>query len=122
VETPPEERAREFFDALYNQRNVEEAARLSTERYSELLLHYGNVTSIGRYMYNLNFDQVEITAARSTVPLYRDQADSARVIITFNGMHNGYRLQDLREVVLLRENGSWRMDRMLDRTPVAPDD
>ncbi|RUO25780.1 hypothetical protein CWE09_03350 [Aliidiomarina minuta] len=113
-ETEAHEQAEAFFNALYNERDMEKVAELASEDYRRVLMHYGASSSIGRYLYNMNFDEVEIIADRRGISLYQDRADTARVQVSFTGMHAGRKRESLREVVMIRENGNWRIDRVLD--------
>lgn len=116
VERGPDadEVAIEFFDRLYNQRNLESAAELASEEYKPLLLRYGTVNAVSRYLYNMNFDQVTIEADRQGIQLYREQSDTARVQMSFSGQRNNQRVETLRDVVLVRENNRWRVSRVME--------
>ena len=108
------EEAIEFFDRLYNQRDLEGAAQLATPSYRETLLRYGTVNSVGRYLYNMNFDEVDIEADRQGISLYQDQRDTARIQISFSGTLHNNRREALRDVVMVRHDGAWRLERVLD--------
>ncbi|MCL5049039.1 MAG: hypothetical protein M1473_00625 [Firmicutes bacterium] len=116
VERGPDadEVAIEFFDRLYNQRNLESAAELASEEYRPLLSRYGTVNAVSRYLYNMNFDQVTIEADRQGIQLYREQSDTARVQVSFSGQRNNQRVETLRDVVLVRENNRWRVSRVME--------
>lgn len=106
--------ALEFFDRLYNRNDLQGAAQLATSEYNQVLVRYGSVNAVGRYLYNMNFDQVELEADRLGIQLYREQSDTARVQISFSGTQGMKRYEALRDVVMVRENGSWRLSRVLD--------
>ncbi|RAK01437.1 hypothetical protein [Aliidiomarina maris] len=116
VERGPDadEVAIEFFDRLYNQRNLESAAELASEEYRPLLSRYGTVNAVSRYLYNMNFDQVTIEADRQGIQLYREQSDTARVQVSFSGQRNNQRVETLRDVVLVRQNNRWRVSRVME--------
>lgn len=113
---PPEahEQAVAFFEALYNARDMEAAVELASEEHQEVLTYYGTPSSIGRYLYNMNFDQVAIEADSNGMSLYRDRSDTARVQLSFTGSLRNDRLETIRDVVMVRENGGWRLDRVLN--------
>jgi hypothetical protein len=112
---PPEahEQAVAFFNALYNDRDMEEAISLASEEHQEVLTYYGVPSSIGRYLYNMNFDQVVIEADSKGMSLYRDRNDTARVQLSFTGSLHNERRETVRDVVMVREDGDWRLDRVL---------
>ncbi|MGX5914241.1 hypothetical protein ACR0ST_05860 [Aliidiomarina sp. Khilg15.8] len=113
---PPEahEQAVAFFHALYNERDMERVKELASEEHREVLAYYGVPSSIGRYLYNMNFDQVEVEADSSGMSLYRDRSDTARVQLNFTGTRHNQRHETLRDVVMVREGGDWRLDRVLN--------
>lgn len=113
-ETEAHEQAEAFFNALYNERNMDKVAKLASEDYRRVLTHYGAPSSIGRYLYNMNFDEVEIVADRRGISLYQNRADTARLQVSFTGTQGGRKRESLREVVMIKENGNWRIDRVLE--------
>lgn len=112
--TEADEVAIAFFDRFYNQRDLPAAVNLATEEYQALFQRYGTVNAISRYLFNMNFDTVEIAADRHGMALYRSQADTARVQVSFSGMRYNQRVETLRDVVLVREADSWRVAKVMD--------
>lgn len=104
----------EYFDRLYNQRDLQGALALTSAQYRPTLERYGSITAIGRYLYSMNFDEVSIEADSQGVELYRNQADTARVQLSFSGQQRYQRVETLRNVVMVRENGQWRLARVLE--------
>ncbi|MCC5880061.1 MAG: hypothetical protein JJU03_09245 [Idiomarina sp.] len=109
-----EDIAIEFFDRLYNQRDLEGALDLTAVEYRPVLERYGSITAIGRYLYSMNYEQVTIEADSQGVQLYRDQSDTARLQLSFSGIQDKRRVETLRNVVMVREDGEWRLARVLD--------
>lgn len=103
----------EYFERFYNQRDLQGALALASVEYRPTLERYGSTRAIGRYLYNMNFDEVSIEADRQGVELYRNQADTARVKLSFSGQQREQRVETLRNVVMVRENGEWRLARVL---------
>lgn len=113
-ETEAHEQAEAFFNALYVERDMDKVIELASEDYRRVLAHYGATSSIGRHLYNMNFDEVEVMADRRGISLYQNRADTARVQVSFAGTQGGQRRESLRDVVMVREDGDWRIDRVLD--------
>lgn len=109
-----DEWAIEFFHQLYNQRDLERAAALATPEYAEVLLRYGTVNAVGRYLYNMNFDHVEIEADRQGIDWYQQRPDMVRVQLSFSGYSGSRRFDYVRDVVMVREGSQWRLARVLD--------
>lgn len=104
----------EFFDRFYNQRDLEHALELTTDEFQLLLERYGTINAIGRYLFNMNFDEVTIEADRQGIGMYRERSDTARVQLSFSGTRNNQRVETLRDVVLVREGVSWRVSRVME--------
>lgn len=110
----PHEVAIAYFEALYNDRDLEKVMELSSLRNRELIEHYGNTVSIGRYMYNMSFDQVDITAERPTGIVYMNRDNTVRLQVAFTGYNGTDRYDEVREVVMIDQEGEWRLERVLD--------
>lgn len=116
IDTGPDadEVAIAFFDRLYNQRELEHALALTTTDYHSVLERYGTINAISRYVFNMNFDEVVIEADTRGISLYRERAETARLQLSFRGTRYNQRVETLRDVVLVRENGRWRISKVMD--------
>ena len=103
-----------FFDRLYNQRDLPAALNLTSENYQAILERYGTINAISRYLLDMNFDSVEVAADRQGIALYRNQKDTARVQVSFSGVHLNQRVETLRDVVLVREGTDWRVTKVMN--------
>ncbi|CUS49087.1 MAG: putative lipoprotein [Idiomarinaceae bacterium HL-53] len=110
----PHEIAADYFEALYNERDLEKMMALSSQRNKELIEHYGNASSVARYMYNMSFDQVQVSAERPTGIVYMNRNNTVRIQVAFTGFNGTSRVDELREVVMIEEAGEWRLERVLD--------
>ena len=110
----PHEIAADYFEALYNERDLEKMMALSSQRNKELIEHYGNASSVARYMYNMSFDQVQVSAERPTGIVYMNRNNTVRIQVAFTGFNGPDRVDELREVVMIEEAGEWRLERVLD--------
>src|SRR5690554_4147811 len=106
--------AANYFDALYNDRSLEQAKALSTEHNQEMLDHFGTISTVGHYRYNMSFDSVEVRSERPTGIRYLGETETVRIRVAFSGYFNGERVYELREVVVMRVDKEWRVDRLLD--------
>ena len=64
---------------------------------------------LGRY-----FDQVELTIEADSIVPYLNKQQERRVTIMFEGRYNDETVKDSRDVVLVQEEGQWRVDQILD--------
>jgi hypothetical protein len=103
----------EFFNALYNERDVDKAASVCSPQIAKLLKHYRSVPSIGRYMFNMMYDEVEIKADNSGVKIREQFKQSATVTIYFNGTYQNQRIKDVKRVLLKEQGNRWIISEIL---------
>jgi hypothetical protein len=102
-----------FFNALYNERDVDKAASVCSPQIAKLLKHYRSVPSIGRYMFNMMYDKVEIKADNSGVKIREQFKQSATVTIYFNGTYQNQRIKDVKRVLLKEQGNRWIISEIL---------
>ena len=54
----PEEVAVAFFDALYNKKDVKEAASVCSPQLARIILHYKSSQAVARHLFNMKYDNV----------------------------------------------------------------
>lgn len=110
----PGEVAIEFFDAIYNQNDLKGAADLATPQYSRILKSYYTVERVQKVLFNRRYDSVVIEEDRNISGISFTKSHTTKVSVTlmFDGTFNGNRFRDLKEVVLLKQRGKWRVDKL----------
>lgn len=103
----PEYIATQFFHALYNEKDLEQAKALSTAEYAALMDSYGSVRQVGRTLMNMSFDSVDIRVNRSGGNLREQYEDIAAIDILLTGPHDGKQVDELRTVELVRSGNRW---------------
>ena len=103
----PEYIATEFFQALYNDKDLEKAKSLSTKEYAELMQSYGTVRQVGRTLINLSFDHVDIRVNSSGGNLREQYEDEADIELLLTGPHNGKQIDEMRVVEMVKQNSRW---------------
>lgn len=104
-----------FFDALYNQRDLAVAEDFATGEAKELLEHYGSVSSVQRYVMSQYYDDVHLEVDESSVQPFQDSGDRTQLTMMFDGYHNGDRIEEIREIVLIEYKGKWYVQKILDK-------
>jgi hypothetical protein len=103
----PDYVATQFFHALYNDKDLEKAQRLSTKEYAALMASYGSVRQVGRTLMNVSFDSVSIRINPSSGNLREQYDDQADIAIVLSGTHDDKQVDEMRVVELVRRNGNW---------------
>ncbi|WP_235938774.1 hypothetical protein [Thalassotalea algicola] len=109
----PELVAVAFFDALYNQKDVKKAASVCSPKLARILLHYKSPTAVGRHLFNMQYDKVEIKPDDSGVKVREQFKDDADIILYFDGYYQEDRIKDVKRVSLKQVDGNWVIDKIL---------
>lgn len=109
----PEKIAIAFFDALYNQKDVKKAASVCTPKLARIILHYRSSNSVGRHLFNMSYDKVEISPDSSGVKVREQFKDSADITVYFDGVYQEDRLKDVKRIRLVQVDGNWVISKIL---------
>jgi hypothetical protein len=109
----PEQIAVSFFDALYNDKDVEKAARVCSPQLARVILHYRSSQAVARHLFNMSYDNVEVTPDDSGVKVREQFSGKAAITLYFNGIYNEQRVKDVKRLLLIQQNGTWVIDKIL---------
>ena len=109
----PETVAIAFFDALYNQKNIEKAASVCSPKLARLILHYRSPEAVARHLFNMSFDTVEILPDSSGVKVREQFKGSANIVVYFDGSFQDNRVKDVKRLAILQRDGKWFIDKIL---------
>lgn len=103
----PEYIASEFFNAIYNEKDLEKAKHLSTKEYADLMASYGTVRQVARTLLNASFDHVDIRVNRTGGNLREQYENVADIALLLTGQHDGKQVDELRVVEMVQQNSRW---------------
>lgn len=103
----PEYTATEFMHALYNEKDLDKAKKLSTKEYAALMDSYGSVRQVTRTLINASFDTVEIRVNRTGGNLREQYENVADIALLMTGSHSGKKVDELRVVEMVQQNSRW---------------
>jgi len=110
----PELVAVAFFDALYNEKNVQKAASVCDAKLSRLILHYRSPQAVARHLFNMSFDKVEVKPDDSGVKLRKQFKKKATITLYFDGYYQDNRLKDVKRISLVQlDDGQWVINKIL---------
>jgi hypothetical protein len=109
----PESVAVAFFEALYNERNVEKAASVCNPKLARLILHYRSPEAVARHLFNMSYDKVEIKPDSTGVKVREQFKGSANIIIYFDGYYQENRIKDVKRLSITQDGGKWFIDKIL---------
>lgn len=106
----PEYKALAFFDALYNEDDLQKALSLATKSHARIIKSYGSTKGYARYVLNLQFDPgVELKIDRTLSQVETEASKTTSVNVLFTGFYQGDRVNDLREVKFEKIKGKWKI-------------
>jgi len=109
----PETVAIAFFDALYNEKNVEKAASVCSPKLARLLLHYRSPEAVARHLFNMSYDTVEVRPDSDGVKVREQFKGSANITIYFDGYYQDSRIKEVKRLSIIQRNGEWFIDKIL---------
>jgi hypothetical protein len=109
----PEIVAMAFFDALYNEKNVEKAASVCTPKLARLILHYRSPEAVGRHLFNMSFDKVQMSPDSNGVKVREQFKGNANITIYFDGFYQDSRMKDVKRLAIVQKKGKWFIDKLL---------
>jgi len=110
----PELVAVAFFDALYNEKNVQKAASVCDPKLARLILHYRSSQAVARHLFNMSYDKVTIKPDDSGVKLRKQFKNKAIITLYFDGYYQENRLKDVKRISLVQlDGGQWVINKIL---------
>jgi len=109
----PEIVALAFFDALYNEKNVEKAASVCSPKLARLILHYRSAGAVARHLFNMSYDKVEMRPDSGGVKVREQFKGSANITIYFDGYYQDNRIKEVKRLAFIQRDGEWFIDKIL---------
>ena len=108
----PEYAAMEFMKSIYLDNNIDTAVSLSTETLARVLKRYHTNRNVQRHVLNLQYDTVAITPEGSDSVGRSEYSEKATITLFFSGMHRDDKIEDLRQIDLVKVDGEWRVSKV----------
>ena len=109
----PEVVAIEFFNALYNEQNIKKAASVCSPKLSRIILHYKSTKAVARHLFNMSYDNVEITPDGSGIKVREQFKNSAIITVYFNGYYLDNNVKDVKRLSLIQIDDKWIIDKIM---------
>lgn len=109
----PELVAVAFFNALYNEKDVKKAASVCNPQLARIIIHYKSPQAVARHLFNMSFDNVEISPDSSGVKVREQFKDKAVITIYFNGIYQENKLKDVKRLSLIQLEDKWVINKIL---------
>lgn len=109
----PEFVALAFFDALYNEKNIKKSASVCNPKLARLIMHYRSPEAVGRHLFNMSYDTVNVKADNGGVKIREQFKGSANIIVYFDGYYQDKRIKEVKRLALIQRDGKWFIDKIL---------
>ena len=109
----PEIVALAFFDALYNEKNIEKAASVCNPKLARLILHYRSPQAVARHLFNMSYDKVEMRPDSSGVKIREQFKGTANITVYFDGYYQEKRIKEVKRLAIVQRDGKWFIDKIL---------
>ncbi|GAA0851854.1 hypothetical protein [Aliiglaciecola litoralis] len=108
----PDYAAVAFFEHVYNDKNLNKAIAMSTPRMAKLLKHYRTNRNVQRHVFDLPYDEVQIQPDTGNAIGRNEFAKTSVVTLFFTGTLHDDKIEDIRIVEMIREDGKWLVDKI----------
>ena len=104
-----------FFDAIYNEKDINKAASVCSPKLSRLLLHYRTSQAVAKHMFNMPFDKVaSISPDDSGIKVRERFKEKAIITVYLEGFYQENKIKDVKRLLLIQnDDGQWIIDEVL---------
>jgi hypothetical protein len=102
-----------FFNALYNEKNIEKAASVCSPKLARIILHYKSPRAVARHLFNMSYDKVDIKPDDSGVKVREQFKNSADITVYFDGYYYDEHIKDVKRLSLIQIDNKWVIDKIL---------
>ncbi|MCP4989247.1 MAG: hypothetical protein GY928_25275 [Colwellia sp.] len=103
----------EFFNAVYNQKDLNKALSLSSEDFKKEIKKYKTINNFSRRVLNLSFDSVTIETQKSNTKVIDEFNIQVVITVMLTGQHNNKTYKEIKKLQLIRKNNVWLIDKLL---------
>jgi len=104
-----------FFEAIYNEKDINKAASVCAPKLSRLLLHYKTSQSVAKHMFNMSFEKVTLIRPDDTGVKIRERfKDKAVVTVYIEGYYQDSLIKNVKRLSLIQnDDNQWIIDEIL---------
>jgi hypothetical protein len=102
-----------FFNAIYNQNDINKAKKLCTTNFAKEISKYITTKNVARRLFNMSFDSVEINAALGDLKVQSEFKISGKLTVLFTGYRQEKTYKELKNIRLIKQGDVWLIDELL---------
>jgi len=116
AEAAEKEVAIAFFDAVYNQKNINKVIKLSSIKFQKEIKKYKTAKNLARRLLNLQFNSVEMTTAAQKTQIIDEHNTHVTMTVVFTGKRHDGTFKDFKKIRLVKENNVWVVDKIINNS------
>ncbi len=105
--------AMNFFDAIYNKKDIKQAMALSSKRFRQDVKKYKTASNFARRLLRLQFNSVKMTTAAQKTQIIDEYNTQVTMTVVFTGKRQENIYKDYKKIRLIKENHAWVVDKIL---------
>lgn len=102
-----------FFDAIYNQKNINTALSLSSVSFKKDIIKYKTLNNFARRGLNLSFDSVTIDTQRLATTVIDAANIQVTMTVLLTGKRNERIYKEVRKIQLVKKENTWLVNKLL---------
>ncbi|MEY8213305.1 MAG: hypothetical protein RPR97_02350 [Colwellia sp.] len=103
----PEDVAIAFFDAIYNEKDINKAKKLCTANLAKEIGKHVTTKNVARRLFNMSFDSVKVDTALGEREVRGEFKNSEKLTILFTGYRRDKTYKELKRIKLIKQGDAW---------------
>ena len=108
-EETPQYAALVFIMAIYEDDNLDDALKLSTDKFAGLLESYHTNNGVQRHILNLRLTEITVKPVSGGFESMTEFKKEARVDVKIIGTYNNRKITELKTISMIRQSGDWKV-------------
>ena len=106
--------ATSFFNAIYNEKDIDKAISLSSTDFRKEIEKYHTANNVARRFFNMSFDSVSLHTSAQKKQIIDDYNIQVTMMIQFTGKRDGNNYKDYKKIRLIKDNNQWLVDKLME--------
>jgi len=108
-EETPQYAALVFIMAIYEDDNLDDALKLSTDKFAGLLESYHTNNGVQRHILNLRLTEITVKPVSGGFESMTEFKKEATVDVKIIGTYNNRKITELKTISMIRQSGDWKV-------------
>jgi len=113
----PQYAALVFIMVVYEDDNLDDAIKISTDKFARLLKSYHTNSGVQRHVLNLRLTEMTVEPVSGGFQGMSEFKKEATVDVKITGTYNHKKIVDLKTVSMVRESGNWKISGVSSTIP-----